>query len=334
MPLNLKKLTELLEMNDPKIMGLKNSILESFGNDKKMRGIIDRQCENREQTHCYACSREAGCLILNGIAYLELGEIDTAIKEIENANQHFRGEGESWNQIIGLALLGNAYEENRKDHQALREFEKAYHVITRNYLRIHSKDYIDKAISLEKMLKNQLENPDLNKKAKQTITSKSRLPMPWIPAYTGLQAGPNGPIWIELPLEGNGTSIDEIILDDKSHNIYSEKQGDKLIKITNEKKYAWAKVSGNSMNACKPVPISENDFVLFYKSEDADNNAIIIASYPEDSGSGNQYVVKRYAKNDKLLISETELPDNHPPMPVIKETSILGVVIAVAKPAK
>ena len=149
MALNFKDLTELLEINDPRIIDLRSSIRTTFADAKKLRLIIDRQCENREQTHCYSCGNEAGCLILNGIAYLALEETETAIKQLENANQHFRNKDEAWNHIIGLALIGIAYEKIKKDHQALREYEKALDLIKNNYLRIHANEYIEKAILLE-----------------------------------------------------------------------------------------------------------------------------------------------------------------------------------------
>ncbi len=122
-----------------------------------MRLIVDRQCEYREQTHCYSCGNEAGCLILNGIAYLNLGETEAAIKELENANQHFRNEDKTWNHIIGLALMGNAYEMGIKDHRAFREYEKAHDIIEKKYLRLHQKDYLEEAILLEKKLKEKLD---------------------------------------------------------------------------------------------------------------------------------------------------------------------------------
>ena len=52
------------------------------------------------------------------------------------------------------------------------------------------------------------------------------------------------------------------------------------------------------MNAAKPVTIIENNFVLFYENNDANNGVVVIASYPNKNGTGYQFIVKRYSKND------------------------------------
>lgn len=331
--LDLKTLTQLLEITQPEILvDLKNAIIRSCDDPKAMRSIVNQKCEYREQAHCYSCGNEAGCLILHGIAHLDLGETETAIKKFESANQHFRNEGNIWNYIIGLALIGNTYKKSGKEHRALHEYEKAHDLIKNNYLRIHANDYIEKAILLEKALLQakleELNSHSSNKNAAKP--AQSRLAFPWMPAYTGLQAGPNGPIWCDA-LPEYKSSLDAIILEDKQHDIYNLNQGDFLITLTSDKKYGWAKVSGDSMNASKPMPIMENDFVLFYDSRVADNHAIIIAACPDQTGSGYQYVVKRYAQNIQSLVSETEPPNRYAPMPIISDTIIIGVVIAVAK---
>lgn len=331
MTINLRRLTELLKIKDPRINALRQSILDTFGNTIEMRRIIDWQCENREQTSCFACEREGGCLILNGIVYLKLGEFDKAIKELENANQHLRSKGETWNQVIGLAVLGNAYENKRKEHQALREFESADRIFTGNYLRTHSKEYSAETDELGKLLKDQLKRIDLGKGKRSTPANKSRLSFPWAPMYSNVQAGPDGPIWVEEETHDLGIFIEEVILEERHYEVHSLRQGDTIIALNNNKEYGWARVSGDSMNAAQPVPIFENNLVLFYKSQDADHDAIVVASCPEKSGAGCRHVIKRYDKQNRLLLSETEHPDQYPSMPITKDTLIIGVVIAVAK---
>ena len=172
-------------------------------------------------------------------------------------------------------------------------------------------------------------NPD--KDIKSTPASKSRFSFPWAPMYSNVQAGPDGPIWVEEASDDQGVFIEEVVLEDRHYEVHSLRQGDAFISLSNDKDYGWARVSGNSMNAAKPVPIFENDLVLFCKSEAADHNAIVVASCPEKSGAGYRYVVKRYDKQNMLLLSETEPPDQYPPMPINDDTRIIGVVLAVAK---
>ena len=112
------------------------------------------------------------------------------------------------------------------------------------------------------------------------------------------------------------------------------KSTDSFGNLVRQKEYGWAKASGDSMNATKPIPILESDFVLFYKSSYAEDNAIVIASCRDERSMKFRYVIKRYDKANKLLISDTKLPNKYPPMPLGNDTIILGVVIAISKSQK
>jgi hypothetical protein len=131
-------------------------MIESFGNQEAMGKIIAQQCECREQTPCHLCNRESICLLLNGFAYLDLGQNESGIKELEMAIMHFRSEGITCCLIIGLILIGYANERIKKDKKALLEYEKAHDVI-KDYLRFYEKDYIEEAIAMEKTLQNKLD---------------------------------------------------------------------------------------------------------------------------------------------------------------------------------
>lgn len=157
MVLDPKTLLEWLEFEDHRIDELKKSIIISWDDQKKLRAIVDRQCEYREQTHCYSCRNESGCLVLNGISYLRLGEIKTAIKELETANLNFRNQDDMWKHIISLVLIGDAHSKNRKNHRALREFEKAFEAI-RLFTQMHSTEYIERAVLLEQEIKDRLDS--------------------------------------------------------------------------------------------------------------------------------------------------------------------------------
>ena len=152
MVLDLKTLAEQLEIKDQRMIKLKKLIMTSLGNLPKMREIINSQHECRDQTHCYSCSYESDCLVISGIAHLNLDEIKTAIECLEEANRQFRIQNDIWNQTVSLALIGEAYEKNNKNYRALLEFEKAYNT-NKLFLQIHSTEYPINAILLEEMLK-------------------------------------------------------------------------------------------------------------------------------------------------------------------------------------
>lgn len=329
MAIDLKKLLELLEFKDHRIDELKKTIVASWDNPKKLRLITDQQCEFREQTHCYSCSNESDCSVLDGIVYLHLGEIETAIKELETANLHFLNQDETWNHIISLALIGEAHARNKKNHRALRQFEKADDAIEL-FEQIHSTEYIEDLIYLKKVLKDVIDALSDRETMRQQNT-ESQVTLPWTPTYTKLQPSPNGPIWVEDLPESKNTFVTKIILDESSYAIYSLKQDEKIIALIKGRKYGWAKVLFDSMNGVKPTPILENDFVLFYESNTADNNAIVIAACSDGNKTSYQYVVKRYSQSTQTLVSETEPPNRYAPMPIDDKVRIIGIVIAVAK---
>lgn len=132
------------------------NMMRSFGNAEEMHKIIEKQCDYREQTHCYLCGSEAICLIVNGFAYLDLENNESGIRELEKAVLHFRNEDMTWSLIIGLILLGIAHEKIKKNHRALREYEKAHKAI-KDYLCFYEKDYIEDAFSLEKMIQGKID---------------------------------------------------------------------------------------------------------------------------------------------------------------------------------
>jgi hypothetical protein len=334
----IEKLSQQLVINDYKVIRFKERVLGSFKNKISWQEIRDQQCENRKQTTCYSCNDQGGCAILRGIVYLHISNIKEAIDEIEKAKIYFHDNNNEWNKVIRLTLLGIAHEMDDKRHQALLDYQQGIHILE-NYCRIKQSEYqVDrKAQALQKDLEYLLDHPypyapKVKTDKSHLLGNKTRMVLPWIPAYTGLQAGPNGPIWTDSLQEENGAYIDDIILNDKSYSFHSLKQMDKLITLTNDKKYGWAKISGDSMNAAKPVAILENDFVLFYESTDADNNAIVIASCPDDTGAGYKFIVKRYSKSDGHLISETNPPNKYNHILLNKDTRIIGTVVALAKP--
>jgi len=343
--LDLKTLIELLEITQPEIIvDLKESITKSFGDPKAMRSIIDRQCEFREQTHC-SCGNEAGCLILNGIAYLALGETEAAIKELENANQHFRIEDEIWNHIIGLVLIGNAYEKSEKKYRASREFEKARHVLTRNYLRVHVNDYMDKAQLLESGLQNKIKElsvPNLliaspSEKDSEHIISnlsgddKDYLVLFAIPIYGTVEAGPDGVLHIEH--FDTFTIVNKVELQGQVFDVYSVHDTafmERKIAVMATRTHGWMRVHGLSMNGWD-ISFDEDDYVLFYKASIASHGEYVIASHRDFSGEMVPIVKRFDAESNQLFSKSKDTSKSYDPIPLDEDHQIVGVVIAVAK---
>ncbi|MFZ5857132.1 MAG: S24 family peptidase [Chloroflexota bacterium] len=347
MVLNLQLITSWLEIEDGRIVDLKNSIMATFGNPQKMRPLIDRQCENREQTHCLSCESESGCLILNGIVYLELGEIENAIREIESANRHFRNKNETLNQIIGLVLLGQAYEDKRKDHLALREYEQAQNVLG-NYRRIHANDYLTKAEALKDILDGKISElsesnfsgnsspaGSVNTNPNQAINAgKDFLALFSIPIYGTVEAGLDGTLHIDH--FNIFTIINQVELKKQLYDVYNvhgTAEADRQITITTKREHGWLRVHGLSMNDWD-LPFSENDYVLFYKSQTASHHDFVIASNTDPSGEIDLMVKRFDAEKNQLVSKSKDKSKPYGPIPVDERHQIVGIVIAIAKPAK
>ncbi len=145
------------------------------------------------------------------------------------------------------------------------------------------------------------------------------------------RAGNSGEIELALKPESY-TEIQQVLIDNKVHNLHSLRRDTKRINITTNAKWGWMGVSGKSMNK---VNIEAGDHILFKESKDASDNDIVIAHYLDRETNDLLVTVKRYNKTDNLLVSETtEKGAEYEPIDIReKKASILGIVYAVAKPA-
>jgi hypothetical protein len=352
MALNLKNLIEQLEIADPEIIDLRTWVISSLGDAEIMRNILNRQCDNRDQTHCYSCEDDGICSVITGIVHLDLGEINTAIKELENGNQHFRSKDETWNSIIGLVLLGKAYEKSGNSHQAVIEYKKALRLLTENYIRVHANDYdeLARARSLERELNAQVTQPFSPRPSAATNVQTDRLgakpnvntvgseraylSLFSVPIYGTVTAGPDGEVHIN-PIENTFTIVNKIELEGRAFDIFNvgnTTSRDRQITLIQEESHGWARVRGLSMNGWE-TPIDEDDFVLFRESQLAKHNDFVIVS-SRDPSSDLMYIVKKYdGLNGQFLSKSADTSKHYHPIPVDEDHKIVGVVIAVAKPA-
>jgi hypothetical protein len=351
MALSLKYLIEQLEIVDPEIIDLRIWVISSLGNPLVMRNILNRQCENRDQTNCYSCEDHGICSVVTGIAHLDLGEINTAIKELEDGNQHFRSKDETWNSIIGLVLLGKAHEKNGNGHQALIEYKKALRLLTESYIRFHANDYaeLDRARFLENELNAQVTQPfsprpsvavhaqpdhrDTNPNLKSGEYTRAHLSLFSLPIYGTVTAGTDGEVHIN-PVENTSTIVDKVELEGRMFDLFSISHPlshDRQVTLIPQESYGWAKVRGMSMNGWE-IPLNENDFVLLRESQTANHNDFVVVSSRDPSGDF-MYLVKKYDERDEQFLSKsTDTTRSYDPIPVDDDHKIFGVVIAVAKP--
>lgn len=149
------------------------------------------------------------------------------------------------------------------------------------------------------------------------------------PLLQGVRAGPNGEFYVENAPQEIILDISRFQIGQEVYAVFSAHSGERRVSIHRDRRYAWARVEGNSMNAAKPVPILEGDLALFYQTDGvADENAIVIASRPDDRDpSAYRYMVKRW-RGGRLISESTEtVPD----IAVDDRHGVLGVVVAIAR---
>jgi len=214
--------------------------------------------------------------------------------------------------------------------QAVEVLENAKHVITTHILT-HSSEYLTDA----KQLASDIDKLIAEVNAPTSVNSKENeayMAFFGLPVYPGVQAGPGGPMLIRPGAKTSHTDTKLIYIEGKLHKLLTVVARNQQITINGQFNYGWAKVAGDSMNGAYPTPIIDGNYVLFYESDDADDNAIIIASWLDINGIDLKLIVKRYGKNDQCLYSDTTPPNRYNPISIQGDVKILGIVVAVAKP--
>lgn len=355
MTLNITELLGHLEINDLRLNNVRNQIIGSLANRNNLQPLINEQCLDEKETGCMLCDEKGECAILNGIIYINLNKLEEAIKELENAKQLLHNKYETWDRIVGLALLGIAFERSGKKYLALREYKRAHDELKNIYLRVHANEYVEKAQILETELaskltklstsslspidgpeqslqQSKLESPSTP--SKPASTDKDYLALFSIPIYGTVEAGLDGTLHIDhfnIFTVVNQVELKKQLYD--VYNVHGTVDADRQIRITSKREHGWLRVHGLSMNGWE-LPFNENDYVLFYKSQSASHLDYVIASNADPSDEIS-LMVKRFDEQKNELISKsTDTSKPYDPIPVDKGHQILGIVIAIAKLAQ
>lgn len=304
---------------------------------------LETQCEN-DQPYYY---------LLRSYCHLWLEKTDQAINTARYATDGFRLCGHKITLTYAHWYLGTIYATQRKGYLYRKEIEQAIEcaeLISQEFLDEGHYDEADKwkniILKLQqhkeaalKMGTGPLHMPDTPIQIKPHTTASNTpadafLHLPWLPKYHSILAGPAGKIWAE-PIKEHAVFASQFEIDGKKIKIYplsGTVSGDRKITLSAQEEYGWAQVHGHSMNASRPIPICEGDYVLFHIHNHPQNNNIVVASRPTQEGD-YAHMVKRYRESDKQLISETtDTSQTYEPVTVDQDYQILGVVIAVAKP--
>ncbi len=184
--------------------------------------------------------------------------------------------------------------------------------------------------------------PSSNKQKEENIPKKKMhadgyMTFQTLPVYEQVvAASKSGKPVINLNLVGY-TEAQIIILDGLPHKVHPVKWTSNEIRIvTNDKKWGWVRIQGNSMNNIpNKTSIMNGDFVLLQFKQTVDDNDIVLASVEEAQTAQSFLTIKRYRKDKQILQSEsTEKGKEYEDLTLGDENKIklIGIAYAVAKP--
>ena len=336
MSVDINATLQMLQTKDVSLSIISQSTIDS----KELDTLMEELRQRYQLPSCQNFHNQAFYAVLIGTAYFILDEHRDAINWLETADCQFRNQGETWNQCIGLIILGLAYQSADEQYQAICAFEKAQHLLLQE-IRIHKNDYgldYQGLISnLDIMIRNARQNPTRKKTAKKTdihvLPKISKANQAWSPAriiYSVRDFGHanQNPEYDMNEDQISEMSIDAISFDGVGHTVYNLRRGaGNQIKLTSSGNYRWLKVAGNSMNHASPVPIEPGDYALADLDQEPQIGNIVIANlHNPPTPVERAGVIKRYTR--KGLNSESI--ESIDPIP-LDEADIRGVVIAVAK---
>lgn len=180
---------------------------------------------------------------------------------------------------------------------------------------------------------------------------------PTPPAHPSSQASASAPDelkWLHIPVSdsvpaggfgavGHDTEqthlgVTEVSIENERFGVYSFRRNSpyqNTVVVQPTERYHTLRVTGNSMNACKPVSIEDGDYILVRIQSHARDNDIVVASLNDPdlratvkrvSYSGGR-ITLRPESHDPAYQSEPELERDYS----VKEILISGVVEAVFK---
>lgn len=162
--------------------------------------------------------------------------------------------------------------------------------------------------------------------------------LPWLPVFhqPRVEANPEGKGYILEDAEMSPTAISHVIIEGQEYTIHVIKKTatriDRHANLVSSRRYAWVKVSGDSMKDFDPK-IEDGDYVLYYPQQDSPDDNLVIVRQPDESTGQILRLIKRYKKSENLLYSHNDIK-NYPPLPLCEDCLIIGIVVAVAKPRK
>lgn len=366
----IKILNLLALANEPSLLSMRKKTLEAVS-PAQIQGVsLELHSRLNNMQHDLRLNKEIPFLeFFLAHCFNMLMSHPEALEHIQQSMEKFKFLDHEYNAALAHWYLGLLYEDaNKSDFccAELKEAEKLLFQLEKDSALRGSYTIKKKIRDLRSKIKAQYqcaseapfredEEPELggNPRMAQNLpidtlpdlangTDEAYLELPWIPVYHAVVNANTAPgvEWVE-PATEERSEIASIALDGQIYLLESTVLGIHKVNLSQEKKYGFVKVIGQSMNAFHP-PIHAGDYVLFYKSNEIESNLnkVVIASRPVERGYS--YLIKQLRREPpapgKALAYElrshtTEHGPEYEPMPLGENYSVLGVVVALARPA-
>jgi SOS-response transcriptional repressor LexA len=294
----------------------------------------------RDDTRAYP--RESPQMLLEcGLASYTMGNSREAIRYLIGAIGFYN---EDHDRAVARWLLGCVYWHLEDEVDALSAWENAMQDFREQAKKIEkNKDEVQWYTLVQKDMKDAIQYavdhnapppppPPLGRKSKNNDKKHLLQDLPvigQIPAGTPLGILPNASDFME---------VDQVILENKKHNIVSLLYDRQVVNLSPKENFYVLHVRGNSMNQATPEPIEDGDYVILHQQNTAASGDIVAV---EIVGVDDRATLKR-VKIDSSTISlmpESMDPEFKKPMYLNHvftkldiDFHIRGVAIAVLKP--
>ncbi|MBK9927496.1 MAG: hypothetical protein IPP66_19680 [Anaerolineales bacterium] len=342
-----KEITTILKAlddKDPAVLSMEKKTMDLIDDQEDLETFIYNIKEEIRISNFIHSNRQPFYYLYSAIARIKKGDNDAAKNDLANAVQGFRISGFVVNEALAEWLFAIIHFENENIVRSQEACKAGLSLLSSLINECEKKGAYSQATAYKKYFKKidlfakEIETFHKRKNFQKPLYPSSHIRIPWIPVYDSVRAGTSGMIW-GMPPQKSGMSVYTVEIGGKQHNLHpinkSPQNIDVNINLISGAEYGLARVKGHSMNASKPIPIEEDDYVLFTSSWVVDQSAIVIAG-TNLTDQEISMMVKKYLANEKILLSETSDSDNpdedYSPIQLTEEYQILGTVLAVAKP--
>jgi len=346
----LELVLEKIEIKSEATRSLRDQVLEIRNNPYMAERLLDKLIDDRETSNCSKCDSRYFCSLYLACIYYELGDLEQTKTHIEEAVNDYYHVGSKWNELLAKWIYGTTLLRTGSTLHARRELERTIEMLqemAKQFRRENQYEKRDECLDFVEKIRDQLnqpvaaqqqrQQPRAQDEERQEPSSRPRqLKYPqWkrsmliFPVQSQIRAGLKGNFIFENQPDMEAT-LEEISIDGVFHSFYNLRREGLPITLS-PKVYRWLQVDGNSMDQARPFPINNRDYVIAIDANlsniDVQFGDIVVATLHDPTSDQRAGVIKKCTRRGLESFSSQEYP-----IIPLKDASIRGIVIAVAKP--